>query len=375
MKRVSKAILIIALFLVAGFAIGYGFGKLFGGGAVEHVQTDGGAEWKRITLIVISSFLGVLVGGFLQLIIHEAGHLVCGLISGYKFVSFRVLNFTLLKEDNKYKVKEFSVIGTAGQCLLSPPDKPVDEVPVVFYLLGGLLFNLLLTAVCFAIAIYVTDNTYIRLMFCTMASIGMVLIFTNGIPMTIGGTPNDGYNVLHLKGDLKEKYAMLNILRGNALVQGGTLPADLPHEIFAQLSDANLSKCLEANLAVLYISVLLQNGKIQEAESLCRRIIEESKVGMLKTEAKVELACILLNEGKTEEAMGLIDKNDMKLIEMAAKTQSSKQRVLFLRALKAENDRPKAVEIFEQVQSAKDKYLMKGEVALDLKLMWNTLKE
>ena len=142
-----------------GFAIGYGLGKLFGEDSVGHVQTHGRPMWEDITLIMTSSIIGVFVGVFLQLIIHEAGHLVCGLISGYRFVSFRVLSYTLLKEDNKFKVKEFSLSGTAGQCLLSPPDKPVEEVPIILYELGGILFNLLLTAICIVLAMWGTDNT------------------------------------------------------------------------------------------------------------------------------------------------------------------------------------------------------------------------
>ena len=126
MKRILKIILIVFLCLGIGFAIGYGFGKLLDGGTVEHMLTDESAKWKDIVFLVISSMVGVFIGWFLQLIIHEAGPLVCGLISGYKFVSFRVLSYTLLKEEGKFKVKKFSLSGTEGQCLLSPPDIPAE---------------------------------------------------------------------------------------------------------------------------------------------------------------------------------------------------------------------------------------------------------
>ena len=375
MKRILKIILIISLCIVAGFDIGYGLGKIFGNESVDNVQTNETAAWKDITLIVISSLLGVFVGEFLQLLIHEAGHLVCGLISGYKFVSFRVFNYTLFKDENKFKVKEFSLGGTAGQCLLTPPNGPVEKVPIVLYLLGGILFNLLLTALCITIAMWGTDNIYLRLSLNTIAFMGVYYFLVNGIPMTIGGFPNDGYSVLHLKGDLKAKSALLNILHTNALVQGGTQPRDLSPEYFAQLKDSNLTNGLETNLATLYLSVLIQRENFSEAENLCRRIIKESKVGLLTNEAKIELACILLNEGKIDEAAGLFDEKELKMIETSAKTQSSKQRFLFMQALKAKNDRQKAIEIYELVQSAKDKYLMKGEVAMDLELMWKALND
>ena len=374
-KRIFKAILIISLCLVLGFAIGYGFGKLFDGGTVEQVQTDQSGKWKDIIFLVMSSLLGAFVGGFLQLIVHETGHLVCGLISGYKFVSFRVLSYTLLKEDNKFKIKNFAISGTGGQCLLSPPDIPTEKVPVTLYNLGGLLFNLFLSAICISIAQWGTNNSYISLSLYITACVGVFILLTNGIPVTVDGFPNDGYNTLHLKGNLKTKTALMNILRANALVQGGTLPGDLPDEYFTQINDSDLSDSLEANLALLYISVLLQKGELSKAENLCIRILAESKVELLQMEAKTELACLLLNQDKTDEAMGLLDKKEIQMIEVSAKTQSSKQRFLFMRALKAENDRQKAVEIFEKVQSTKDRYLMQGEVALDLELMWKALKK
>ena len=58
---------------------------------------------------------------FAHVIIHEGGHLVCGLISGWKYLSFRVGNLTLVKQDGKLKCKKTTVAGTGGQCLMIPP--------------------------------------------------------------------------------------------------------------------------------------------------------------------------------------------------------------------------------------------------------------
>ena len=67
-------------------------------------------------------FAGMYVALFFHIIIHEAGHLVFGLMTGYKFCSFRVASFMWLKENGKLKLKRLSVAGTGGQCLMSPPD-------------------------------------------------------------------------------------------------------------------------------------------------------------------------------------------------------------------------------------------------------------
>ena len=55
------------------------------------------------------SFAGLLLGMyaalFFHLIVHEAGHLVFGLLTGYEFCSFRIASFMWLKENGKLKLK------------------------------------------------------------------------------------------------------------------------------------------------------------------------------------------------------------------------------------------------------------------------------
>ncbi|MFR1327763.1 MAG: hypothetical protein ACLSCE_16590 [Bacteroides cellulosilyticus] len=47
------------------------------------------------------------------------------------------------KEGGKFRFKRFSISGTGGQCLLSPPDKPYEQMPYFWYNAGGVLMNLL----------------------------------------------------------------------------------------------------------------------------------------------------------------------------------------------------------------------------------------
>ena len=71
------------------------------------------------SIACLISFLGyllfLLIGIFINTIIHESGHLVAGLISGYKFSSFRILSTCFVKDGDKVKIKKLSIPGTAGQ--------------------------------------------------------------------------------------------------------------------------------------------------------------------------------------------------------------------------------------------------------------------
>ena len=57
----------------------------------------------------------------LQVVIHEAGHLICGLLSGYTFSSFRIGSMMILKENGRFVTKRLKIAGTGGQCLMAPP--------------------------------------------------------------------------------------------------------------------------------------------------------------------------------------------------------------------------------------------------------------
>lgn len=70
-----------------------------------------------IVVLVVVSFL-------FSILIHELGHLVMGLMTGYKFLSFRFLTFHVQHDENgKLKLFKQNIPGTMGQCLMIPPNK------------------------------------------------------------------------------------------------------------------------------------------------------------------------------------------------------------------------------------------------------------
>ena len=72
-------------------------------------------------------------------------------MTGYKFSSFRIGNIMLVKTGGKLKFKKLTIAGTAGQCLMSPPDLKDDKMPVIIYNLGGALLNIISCIIFFII--------------------------------------------------------------------------------------------------------------------------------------------------------------------------------------------------------------------------------
>ena len=55
--------------------------------------------------IPLLSLAFFLIAVSLQVILHEAGHLICGLVSGYRFVSFRIFSLTWIRQGGKVRMK------------------------------------------------------------------------------------------------------------------------------------------------------------------------------------------------------------------------------------------------------------------------------
>ena len=178
-KKIINGLLQILGIMIVGAIMGYSVGKI-AGDSLSKVDTP------NIILLLIA---GVVVF-ILQVIIHEAGHLVFGLLSGYKFISFRVFDFKIIKDENsKLKIRYERLAGTGGQCLMRAPKYVEGKFKYKLYLLGGVTFNLV-----FSIVFWLILPSYYTLLF---ALIGFALAFLNLIPMGF----NDGMTFYHVSKD------------------------------------------------------------------------------------------------------------------------------------------------------------------------------
>lgn len=309
---------------------------------------------------------------FLQVILHEAGHLVFGLATGYRFVSFRVFNLTFIKQNGKICIKRFSVAGTGGQCLLTPPDRPLEEIPTVWYNLGGVIANLLSAAVAIILLLTIDEMSYHPKLFLILVStFGILLGLSNGIPMKMGGIGNDADNMRLLLKDSKSKRALVLQLRINALVQEGKRPKDMPAEWFSLENEINYKDALQTSIP------LMASGRLQDLEdwdgayAVLEEIIshKDEIIGLYVKETNCELMFTALMKGLDEQAAQLYTEELRTYINQYKKVMSSKQRILCAVALYLDKDAAKAKEIYDTVCRRKEQYLMQGEVNMDIALM------
>ena len=106
-------------------------------------------------LSVVLLIAGMYAALVLQIIIHEAGHLVFGLLTGYRFSSFRIFNLMLVKESGRLRLRKLNIAGTGGQCLMCPPDLVNGTMPFMLYNFGGAIMNILASLVISLIVCFI----------------------------------------------------------------------------------------------------------------------------------------------------------------------------------------------------------------------------
>ena len=138
---------------------------------------------------------------FLHTIIHEAGHLIAGLLSGYRFSSFRIGSFTWVKRDGKIHFCRYSLAGTGGQCLMAPPELKNGKIPVVLYNMGGVIINMLTAVLCLIPVLLLPENSIGHGLWVVASFTGFASALMNGVPMRVGMVDNDGRNAISICRD------------------------------------------------------------------------------------------------------------------------------------------------------------------------------
>lgn len=133
----------------------------------------------------------ILVSIPIHVLLHELGHLLAGLLSGYDFIMFRLFNYVWIKTETGLSRRKQSIPGVLGQALMVPPKNSlIDKPPYLLYHLGGLILNGLTALAFVAFGKYIPDP-FTRYFFYLSAVIAIFLLITNLLPFK--GT--DGYNI------------------------------------------------------------------------------------------------------------------------------------------------------------------------------------
>lgn len=323
----------------------------------------------------LSGVAALIVAVPVLALVHETGHLVCGLLSGYRFVSFRIFSFTVIRDHGHLRVKRFAISGTGGQCLLAPPDVPDGRIPTVWYNLGGVLANVAVLLILLPF-LWAVSDPFAEVFLTVFLLVDLFFILINGVPMRMGGIANDANNALMLRRDARSLGALAVQLRANALVQEGVRPRDMPLNWFETEGDIDYRNQLQVGVALMKAGRLIDleqwDDAYREHEMLYGH--KEEIMPLYVREIECELLFLALVTGRMAQARELYGSDSLRsYIGNYRRIMSSKERLLFAVALFMEEDHGKAAGILDQVGSHRNDYLMQGEVKSDLAIMESLL--
>ncbi len=197
----------------------------------------------------------------LHILLHELGHLIAGLVSGYQFIMFRFLNWVWIKTEQGISRRKQVVPGLLGQALMLPPEN-MDEPPMVLYHSGGLIVNLL-TALLLMFLGVGSSNPRVTFYSLISAGVAFLLFYSNSYPRR--GT--DGYNLMQIRKRpeaLTEVTAVLRLYGG--MVQGEpfvNLQRHIPQHLPNTFGNPNTVTLYTAQAAVYF-----EKGHFEKARDL-----------------------------------------------------------------------------------------------------------
>ena len=320
---------------------------------IEPLMNQGRTVWDKLL-----PFLGLLAGMYLsillQIIIHEAGHLVFGLFTGYTFSSFRIFSFMWMKENGKLKLRRLSLAGTAGQCLMNPPDLKDGRIPFLLYNLGGAIMNLLTALLFFLLSLICSPLPFLSLFLKMLSVIGVVSALMNGLPLHLGTVDNDGCNTVNLLKNPDAVRAFWVQMKVNDQTARNIRIRDMPEEWFTIPPDETLKNTLCVVPAILACNRLMDQHRFEEADQAMEHLLAiESGINDIH---RCLLICDrvyieLIGKNRTAELDTFMSKEQLKLMK-ALKTLLPIPRTDYLMALLHEKNPEKAEtckQRFEQV--------------------------
>ncbi len=383
MKKILQIVLSLLIgALIGGAAVGATIFIIEGReGTLDVLRIAGELPLVDFITPIVLAFVAMVVAIVLHIVLHEAGHLLMGLATGYRFSSFRIGSIAFVRQDGRIRVRRYKLAGTGGQCLMSPPEIPAEQVPFLWYNAGGVMMNVVVALLALVLLMTCNLSMWWSEWCMMMFIVGMFLAVMNGIPMRPGGMQNDGMNILMLCRMPEKRKDLVRQLQIAAAATEGKRLSEMPAEWFDCDPVDDYKDLLRLASRLNYQARLIDEGRFVDAHAAAEDLL--SHFDAFPQIIQFELAGeYVFTELLTLRRKDVIEKYWTKkqadYVITNARFSSAKQRILFAYALYAENDLSKAQQIYHDTLSHQNDYLIAGEARGDLALMselFNKYKE
>ncbi len=378
MKRNKwKQALPFILFFAASFGIGFVVAKLVLMGVDE--TAVGSEQETDVPLAVFLLKMGWLLFSLFfaiaaHIVLHEAGHMVAALSRGWKFLSFMIVGIVLSRRDGRFRLSRFSVAGAGGQCLMLPPEKGDTDAGIALYNAGGVLVNLLVVlAAGIALAAgYSTLSFAWKAFLMPQVLVGLFLAVVNGVPMTLGGLPNDGKNLLNLRKDAFATQAFLQSMRLIGMLMQNNLSAVKAQQPMCEGREVDFANPIHVMALSMDLSVAMARMDFDGARAILHRIgpHEHQLPQIYRNELAFEqIYLTLIEPHEAADIDRLLTEPVQRHIRQQVSFRPTALRVRYALARLHESDEAKAEKLHEKFQKVCRSYYIQGEVTIERRLV------
>ena len=346
-SRILSRIIIYLMAILIGIVLGLG---------ISFARSSYGP--LPLLLFLLWAYCSML----LHILLHETGHLLCGLLTGYRFVSFRVFSWVWIKKDGRIRCRRHSLPGTAGQCLMGPPDLPPDKMPYVLYHLGGGLANLLISVPAIVLAVLFREIPFVFALLMIFGAMGTLFAITNLVPLN-GKVANDGMNLWMMRKHESSRRALWVQLKVNEQLAHGLRLRDMDAEWFHYPPLETISDSITAFWVVCAESRFMDEHRFAEAEALIEAIWDKN-IPLSEVHRRLILCdqafCALL-AGRTEQASEILQERKQQKFLLSMPNFPMVLRTQYAFSLLAKKDAEEARKFQEKLDLLRDKVPNQGD--------------
>ena len=353
-----------------GLLIGGCIGGVLGVWIVTFVERlTGEIDFGTMMCMLLGMLLWMYFCMFLHLVIHETGHLLAGLLSGYRFSSFRIGSFAWVKRGNKICFCRYSLAGTGGQCLMAPPEWKDGKIPAVLYNMGGVLINILTGLLCLIPVLLLPEDTLAYGLWIVASFTGFAVALLNGLPIRMGMVDNDGRNALAVhRSPVATRAFWVQMMVAHRIAQGDRMK-DMPEKWF-DCPVRDMKNSLIAAIWVYRTNLLMDRQEFAQAEDAIDDLLQEDNLMSLFRVALTadKMFCMMLRGADRAEVDALYTK-EQKQMMAAMRTNPSVIRTQYAYAVLMSGDTKEAAKQQTLFEKTAAKYPYPQEIESERELM------
>ena len=168
--------------------------------SIWSVYIDNDQILNVIFLLLVTVFSFFISYYIIDIILHELGHLILGILFDWKIYSFNIFGLAIERKNKKYRTFKQPTNGLAGYVEMVPKN---EKQNIVLPMLGGIIVNSILSII-FIIVMLSTKNPFIICISVSFIFSNLLNAIVNAIPFTpTSVTKTDMYQLIEMKESIK----------------------------------------------------------------------------------------------------------------------------------------------------------------------------